>query len=296
MAPFTDALNMFRQNGIRKQIPLPQSIIDNNEYKLNDVLPYPHSDNPKLSIITIHGKLQNHNKEETLIDVEKIYMSFVNQDCIETIMKLVQICKSNGYKIIQIQNGTNILSLETNTISISDTKGFPHGCSFKAIPSGDQSKVDHSRVIDIKLFKKGKLQATGCKSLEEINVLASKIIDIIHVTTNNKYVFSHPTLSMIKANFNINFKINLDRLVGIIDQHYQHELTRNYSPEFRGLTLKWVAPFCTVEHGKQQRVTFIIHSSGNIALMCNKDQSNVIHCWNYINNILKTFYKEIVIQ
>jgi len=297
MSPFTSALDMFQQS-IHKQLELPRNIVSNGVNNIS-ISRYPESGKPKLSIITIHGNLQPFNG---YIDVERIFNAFMNCNS-QIYIDLTRICKgeTDGYKLVQIQSGINILSLDStkfanNTVTreskISSTKGFPHGCSFKAIPYSDQS-----RVIDIKLFKKGKLQATGCKSLEEMYILASKIIGIIFIASNYtaKYTFVNPVLSMIKANFNANFKIDLDKLVKIIDSNYTSEITRNYSPEFRGLTLKWIAPFCTIENGKQQRVTFVIHSSGNIALMCNKDQSNVIKCWNYINNILKTHYEDIVI-
>lgn len=289
------ALNIFEQY-TNKQCPLPAHIL--NTYSIEKgISPYPTPNIPKISIMTIHGKLcpvkergavshSADNKSLTGIDVEKVFGSFLGESPELSKLHL----GVRGFKFAQIQSGTNILSLENGKRTTSNTKGFPHGCSFKAKPLSEPS-----RVIDVKLFKKGKLQATGCKSPEEMRVLSEIVIRIIEIVEGTKYVFTDPVVSMIKSNFNANFKMDLNKLVRIIDSSYSNQITRSYSPEFRGLTLKWIAPFCKISNGKQQRVTFIVHSSGNIAMMCNNNTSNVRECWTFINQILRDNYEEIVV-
>lgn len=300
------AFKMFESVGksVDVNITLPNNNVASTPTLTTRSERFPQSDHPIISICTFHGKLESQ-------DVYRLNTTLVvyNEIPIEILFNRVTSLNSIShfdYSISQIQYLSQIYNFKT--LTTVNNKGFPNGCNFKI------KNTDENRTIDCKLFANCKLQITGCKSIEEIHKVAALIIKLLEMLFTIKYTFTNIVISMIRANFNANFKIDLKKFVNIIDEHYPL-LRREYSPEdFRGVKLYWIAPFCVPkkekqqhltqqqptphlkekQHLKEKHVTFIIHSSGKIAIMCHQSFENVNRCWTFINEILKTHYTQLV--
>jgi TATA-box binding protein (TBP) (component of TFIID and TFIIIB) len=89
-------------------------------------------------------------------------------------------------------------------------------------------KVSEDKYINIKLFKNGSIQMTGCKSLIDINIAINKLINKLKLNISiddniitfidnieNIKVISFK-IDLINSNFGINYKINREQLYNIL--------------------------------------------------------------------------------
>lgn len=281
--------NLLKTHNVPQRL-LPINITSPSEIHL-PIPPYPIPEYPRISISTFFGKLFEKSKylsnEAKPLEINpKAIMDFaINSP------KMFKQCisKYTTHYIKKIQHQKDIFNLDENNITTSPKEGFPHGCSFKIQPVASKK-----RTIDCKLFKIGKIQMTGCKSWEELNTISSILITLIWHLFGVDVELKNTKIAMIKSNFNTYFKIDLDALVHVIDDEYSDIIQRTHDSLYVGARFYWIAPFCSIHNGKQQKVTFIVNSSGNIAIMCNKDYNNVEVCWKFINKILKKHYNQIV--
>ena len=89
-------------------------------------------------------------------------------------------------------------------------------------------KVSDDKYINIKLFKNGSIQMTGCKSLIDINISINKLISRLKSTLiidDNIITFVENIdnikvinfkIDLINSNFGINYKINREQLYNIL--------------------------------------------------------------------------------
>lgn len=311
---FSMLTQQFQQKNHKR---IPDIFINTIPAEIN-TLQYPKSTEPKISISTFHGVLteQNPIMANTKIDVDYMfgvittmckkrtsdnnYIIGVHTEHLDDEHQSVQSPSSvhQGsltYYIDQIQRKLEVYSYTNSTIVIVDKDGFPNGCNFKIkVKSMDESR-DKSRTIDCKLFNALKLQLTGCKTLEEAMIVSSMIIDLIKCIFNRNFVFVPQKVSMIRANYNTNFKMDLNKLYSVLRNDYKN-LNVMYNPaDFRGIKIYWIAPFCEIINKKQQQVTFIVHSTGSVAIMCQNNYENVEKCWDFMNKIFEEIYDKIVV-
>ena len=103
-------------------------------------------------------------------------------------------------------------------------KSFPHQLTVFVCP--DQNCLDH--LINIKLFRNGSLQMTGCRNQEEGRIATEYIKECIYklknkeyITCNDKIDIKNIYISMINAICKMNFNIKLDVLTQILIDKYK---------------------------------------------------------------------------
>ena len=89
-------------------------------------------------------------------------------------------------------------------------------------------KVEENKYINIKLFKNGSIQMTGCRDLNHANIVINKLIyklgerlivenkEVTFVEEPNNLSVSKFKIDLINSNFGINYNINREQLYNIL--------------------------------------------------------------------------------
>jgi TATA-box binding protein (TBP) (component of TFIID and TFIIIB) len=93
-------------------------------------------------------------------------------------------------------------------------------------------RVSDTRFINIKLFKNGSIQMSGCKEMSDANIAVNKLIaklsEVFHVKNSdvlneitfvdepNSLTVLNPKIDLINTNFGVSYLINKDSLYGLL--------------------------------------------------------------------------------
>ena len=174
--------------------------------------------------------------------------------------------------------------------------------------------------INMKLFKNGKIQLTGIKDVNIINIgcvyvtgLINKIDEtekIIENIETFKYVDNDYDIVLINSDFKVNYLLNRDNIFKLLSNLNFFVI---YEPDiYPGVNLKYFINSnnkekgicnCTekcngkgncIGDGNCKRVTIAIFQSGSIIITGSKNNDQVQECFKFINKLLRdNFYKII---
>ncbi|AYV78689.1 MAG: TATA box binding protein [Edafosvirus sp.] len=168
-------------------------------------------------------------------------------------------------------------------------------------------KPKKNNPINVKLFNNGSIQMTGCKSLENAVEVLGKLFDklktvkaIVDPITVNKviekpFVTNYTNLSlgavkdfriaMINSNFNIGFKIDRDKLYGLL---LENDFECTYDPIMHAcVNIKHV-------YSELKNISIFVFESGAIIITGANSCDHITSAYNFINKYLLSNYKEIV--
>lgn len=172
------------------------------------------------------------------------------------------------------------------------------------ITDGPTDDINKEPRINMKLFKNGSIQMSGCKSLSTINIVFNKLIkcltkdQIVQTDDGNEYNVSfvnnknitikHFKIDMINSNYQINMKIDREVLYVLLKKK---SIKCSYEQCIRAcVVVKYVPPNYNVD---EKQVSIYIFRKGNIIITGARDRDHIISAYNYINNILITHSDEI---
>lgn len=161
--------------------------------------------------------------------------------------------------------------------------------------------------LNIKLFKNGSIQITGCKSIEHLFTTLEYIFTKLRcysiVCINNKIVrkyyvkdlnnldvnkLSEFKITLINSDFKVGFKINRQILFKIIKDNYKH-IHCEYDPDrHAGVRIYYSYnnnPKCTA---------IFVFESGSIVITGGLNKTDIIESFNCIVKILYDNFKQIV--
>lgn len=181
--------------------------------------------------------------------------------------------------------------------------------------------ISQIRQVNLKIFRNGKIQMTGLKSKEEGIIACQKIISEIKKlnlyylpnTTNETELINNFSIVLINSDFSGGFKIKRDKLYEIL---YNKKIFVSYEPDiYPGVNAKYYwntstlntdnAGICKCErqcsgkgtgegHKNCKKITIAIFQSGNIIITGARSNQQTYDAYNFINNILKENYENIV--
>lgn len=217
-----------------------------------------------------------------------------------------------------LDNINDYLSLSENDVVYIKYKGkqrFLESCKKKIkkeIKSFENQltmvvKLDSDRPlrqINIKIFKNGSFQMTGCKSIEDCNIVINKLLDKFRYTyavIEDEKIVDKPfmeniidpkvisfKIDMINSNFFIDYKINGEKLYKLLQRE---KMTCRYEPCMHpGVNIK----FKLMEDNEQKKVSIFVFQSGNIIITGAKNKNQIIETYNYIKNLLEVNKPEII--
>lgn len=166
--------------------------------------------------------------------------------------------------------------------------------------------IDTKRKINVKLFKNGSIQMTGCKTLENfinvLNILCQELKKkkaIFDRTTGQiikKPFVSNPDdlilekvynikIRMINSNFHIGFLINREKLFSILNQL---QINCTYEPCIHAcVNIKYL-------YKTKNIISIFVFESGSIIITGARNKDHIIDAYKFITKILHDNYKTVV--
>lgn len=220
----------------------------------------------------------------------------------------------------------NIHFLETNSLKKQgrqkdkkESENFYNSCSI--IVKGDKS----SKCVNIKLFNNGKITLTGAKTeddgnkaciylLNELKKYSEMFIDISEEKIDTSYI-NNFRITMINSDFNTKFKIDLIKLLDILNNLEKDRFIKFNPGTYRGLMIGFFwndknkiqdgCCYCDVKcTGKKKKsndknkickkVTISIFKSGSVIITGGYLQKQIDDAYKFINDLFKENYHNIM--
>ncbi len=173
------------------------------------------------------------------------------------------------------------------------------------IDSGPCQDLNDAPKINIKLFKNGSVQMSGCKSVKNINIVLNKLIyklkeikaimddgklNIIKfIDEPDKISVLNFKIDMINSNYKVNMQIDRDKLYNLL---LKKKIKSSYEPCIRACVIIKFTP-CE-QNSEFKEVSIFVFQKGNIIITGARSRSHIISSYEYMNNILLTHTDEII--
>jgi TATA-box binding protein (TBP) (component of TFIID and TFIIIB) len=217
-----------------------------------------------------------------------------NKDSIRTLIELKKPSKRNNADNKKKKDGVNVINNFYNSITL-----------IVRVNEGDTKNINLEPKINIKLFKNGSMQMSGCKNINNVNKVLLKVLERLGQV---KGKLEEGDIKEIKFTEEIdklgifNFKIDMIycnyRISIQIDREKLHELLKKkkvkviYEPCSRACVIIKYTP--NTDNVDNKEVSIFIFKKGNIIITGARSRAQVIEAYNYINNIIITHSDEII--
>lgn len=237
----------------------------------------------------------NLNTIINILNIEK-YLELDTNDVlcvkrnIEKIRTLIPDKKKNKRDKVKAQKSTNHFY---NQITI-----------IMRIGNGPINDWETEPKINLKLFKNGSVQMSGCKSVNGINIVLNKllyklkmvkakieegkIVEISYVEDLSKINIIKFKIDMINSNYKVNMQIDRPKLFNLL---IKKKIKSSYEPCIRACVIIKYTP--NVDNDEQKEISVFIFQKGNIIITGARRKSHILSAYKYMNNILLTHSDEI---
>lgn len=157
-------------------------------------------------------------------------------------------------------------------------------------------RVEENKYINIKLFKNGSIQMTGCRDLNHANIVINKLIyklgerlivenkEVTFVEEPKNLSVSKFKIDLINSNFGINYNINREQLYNILTKDgvfcRLSSIHACVNIKFKSKTLD------DQETNTETLVSIFVFQTGNIIITGAKKAKQVKDAYNYIVHFL----------
>lgn len=156
------------------------------------------------------------------------------------------------------------------------------------VTSCDTNILENEPKINMKLFKNGSIQMSGCKSIIDINIVLGKLIKILETEITGKISVINFKIDNILANYKINMEINRNKLFELLQKK---KIQATYEPCIRACVVVKLTPI--QDNEQKNQITISIFKLGNILLAGARSDLHLIEAYNYLNDIILTHTEEI---
>lgn len=258
---------------------------------------------------------------------------------------------SNIIDITNIDEINNILNnihiLENNSLKkqgrqqkkVKEYEDFYNSCSF-IVKASEEIKP-----VNIKLFNNGKITLTGSKdetdgfyscsvllnelkdeikifpdllNIDEIATEKISVEEIKQKNIDNKKIYDelkimNYQITMINSDYNTNFKIDLIKLLNVLNQNDKDLFTKFNPEKYRGLMIGFYwnkmkniqdgKCHCKTRckgkgsgdgEGKCKKITIAIFKSGSVIITGGRLIKQIEDSYKFINNVFKEYYHDII--
>jgi len=294
---------------------LSQSLQIKNEYKISELIDLKKEVNNlpvgvNISTMCATAKIKLHNS--SYIEEKNIDLGIeLNVDNIEHYLEL------NSDDIITVKRNSNsirtLLTQKKKTKRakkiVTETKAKTINYFYNQITvvirinDGPTDDINNEPRINLKLFRNGSIQMSGCKLVKNINIVLNKllfrlcetkaiitdgIISEIKFIDNTNVTISNFKIDMINSNYQVNMKVDREKLYTLLKKK---NIKCSYEPCIRAcVVVKYMPPNYNVE---EKQVSIYIFQKGNIIITGARDREHIISAYNYINQILVVHSDEI---
>ena len=172
------------------------------------------------------------------------------------------------------------------------------------IGSGPIENWETEPKINLKLFKNGSVQMSGCKSVKNINIVLNKlshklkmvkakiedgkIIEKNYVESCEKLAVSAFKIDMINSNYKVNMQIDRSKFFSLL---LKKKIKSSFEPCIRACVIIKYTP--DVDNDELKEISIFVFQKGNIIITGARRRSHILAAYKYINNILVTHSEEI---
>lgn len=173
------------------------------------------------------------------------------------------------------------------------------------VDEGPVTDLNEVPKINIKLFKNGSVQMSGCKSIKNINIALNKliyklkeikakiedgaIVEKTFIEEPNKITIKDFKIDMINSNYRINMQIDRVKLYNLL---LKKKIKSTYEPCIRACVIIKHVPPC--DNPENKEVSVFIFQKGNIIITGARSKTHIISSYNYMNDILLTHKDDII--
>lgn len=173
------------------------------------------------------------------------------------------------------------------------------------INEGPVSDILLEPKINLKLFKNGSVQMSGCKNIKDINTVLNKLLfrlkQIKAKVENNKIVekkfvedidsltVTNFKVDMINSNYKVNMLIDRTKLYLLLTKK---KIKSFFEPCNRACVIIKHTP--NIDNPDSKEISIFVFQKGNIIITGAKNKNHIISAFDYINNIFLTHYEEII--
>jgi TATA-box binding protein (TBP) (component of TFIID and TFIIIB) len=149
--------------------------------------------------------------------------------------------------------------------------------------------LEDAKKINMKLFKNGSIQMSGCKSTSDINIVLSKLITILETEETGIISVINFKIDNILANYKINLEINRNKLFELLQKK---KIQASYEPCIRACVVVKHTP--VQENEQKNQITISIFKLGNVLIAGARSDLHLIEAYEYLNDIILTHREEII--
>lgn len=242
------------------------------------------------------------NTRLNIPNIEKYLL--LNPDDVLTVKKSKEVMRT----LIAVKNKPKrIKKLDTKTKQKDTSKNHFYNqiTVVVRVTNGQVKDLNEVPKINMKLFRNGSVQMSGCKSIKNINIALNKLItklkEVKAKIEDGKIVektfIDDPDnisvkdfkIDMINSNYQVSMQIDRDKLYNLL---IKKKIKSSYEPCIRACVIIKYVP--SVENIEQKEVSVFIFQKGNIIITGARSQSHVLSAYNYMNEILLTHKDEII--
>jgi len=199
-----------------------------------------------------------------------------------------------------------------------DNEYFYNSCSIIVKASNE------AKCVNIKLFNNGKITLTGAKNesdgyfascvlLEELKKEKNIFPDLTTDSEISNLNIVNYNITMINSDYNTNFKIDLIKLLNILNNNEKNLFTKFNPEKYRGLIIgyywntekEYQDGICLCKSkcngkgigtgdGKCKKITISIFKSGSVIITGGRLIKQIEDAYKLINNIFKKYYHNII--
>lgn len=266
--------------------------------------------------------IESYNQAKDFLDENNISISTITLDCkLGTLVddkKFAKYVRLKEDGIVSVKYGdrknlaTNRTIVTTKPKKKASTKNFYNQVTILMKPTNNPDR----NYINIKVFKNGSLQMTGCKDMNDFFNVATRLIEILKKGRNIKNkkgkkihveFISDPdsiginniNIRMINSNFNIDYKIERKKLAKLLKKNHGKNTTDTvlgyvdckYDPAsgHSCVNIKY-------HYDEECKPTSIfVFQTGAIIITGAKSLDQIIESYHYIHEVLEYYYDQIKI-
>ena len=173
------------------------------------------------------------------------------------------------------------------------------------VGQGQCKDLNETPKINMKLFRNGSVQMSGCKSIKNINLALNKLIAKLKevkakiedgkicekefIEESDKITVKDFKIDMINSNYQVNMQIDRDKLYNLL---LKKKIKSSYEPCIRACVIIKYVPL--KENIEQKEVSVFVFQKGNIIITGARSKSHIMSAYNYMNDILLTHTDEII--
>jgi TATA-box binding protein (TBP) (component of TFIID and TFIIIB) len=173
------------------------------------------------------------------------------------------------------------------------------------ISHGPTDDLGEEPSINLKLFKNGSVQMSGCKSITSVNTVLNKLIvrlkevkarfedgritEKTFIEEPDKITVKDFKIDMINSNYQVSIQIDRDKLYNLLQKK---KIKSSYEPCIRACVIIKYVP--EVENKELKEVSVFVFQKGNIIITGARSKSHIMSAYDYMNDILLTHKDEII--